>query len=326
MPHILTADIGATNSRFALFHVDGEDASLASLHLVKEHWFSTQQYRSFPELLSDLANIPQFIPSDTALACLAPAGPIANNLCTPPNIAFTLHTDEVTQALGIPHVSMVNDFVAQGQAALSALSHPALRKHLGMVTIQKGNTRSPDKPVAVLGAGSGCGKALLLPDINRIIASEGGHTLFPFISPEEYAFATFMQKHTNKNLLIGDAVVSGEGLACLFAFHTGKNLPPDQIGPLLVTPGPHHNTVLAWFARFYARTCRDFILDTLALGGLVITGGIATRIPVLQHPVFIEELETGETLQHLLKNLPIWHMQSQQAGLWGAALYALRST
>lgn len=36
---------------------------------------------------------------------------------------------------------------------------------------------------------------------------------------------------------------------------------------------------LRWYARFYARACRNWALSTLCTGGLFITGGIASATP-----------------------------------------------
>ena len=80
---------------------------------------------------------------------------------------------------------------------------------------------------------------------------------------------------------------------------------------------------MEWYARFYGRACRNYVLATLALGGLYITGGMALRVPALSHPAFAEEFHNSLAQERLLRNIPVFHVRKPEAGLWGAALYGL---
>jgi glucokinase len=123
--------------------------------------------------------------------------------------------------------------------------------------------------------------------------------------------------------IVVEMLVSGDGLRRLFAHHCGEDLPPDEACSRLNPPRTAaEHTTLAWFARFYGRACRNFVLDTLALGGLYITGGMAVRIPVLEHPAFLESFQDSAGMDRLLRDVPVFHIRSQRAGLWGAAAYA----
>ncbi|MDR2161927.1 MAG: glucokinase, partial [Desulfovibrio sp.] len=158
--------------------------------------------------------------------------------------------------------------------------------------------------------------ALRLAAGARILPSEGGHAEFPFLDGEEENFAAWLRRETGRRRLIGDMVVSGSGLGHLFAFSSGRRLPDAQAsGAALDRPD-----ILDSFARFYARACRDFVLETLALRGLFITGGLALRLPVLNRPAFLAEFRDSAAHSRLLEQVPIRQVLEPSAGIWGAAL------
>ena len=348
---VLAADIGGTNSRFALYETNGLahdslQACLCAAHL------STGDAASFPDLLRQAAAVEPglFAPADgmpPALAVLAVAGPVrGGRRCAPPNIAWAVDLDD--PALGppaapgqpplsglppLPPVLLINDFVAQAYACL----RPGM---LDVLDVLDG-VAVPDAAMAVVGAGTGLGKCLLLPPCQpgappRALPSEGGHALFPFTDEREMAFAAFIRAHTGRQV-IGDLVVSGPGLRLLHAFHTGQWLEPAEVTARLVPGGGTGSEpdggpddeegkglgqVLSWFARFYGRACRDYVLETLALGGLFIAGGVAAAVPALvTHPAFAEAFRQSDTHADLLRGVPVRLMRSPDAGLLGAALY-----
>jgi|GEM_PF-402016 len=374
MLRILAADIGGTHSRFALFHAGGASVcrdtssgllcapgqdrkspapspkaapsssdtklrrhpeTVPLLALRQERWLSSQAYPSFSEALKAL-----FLPGEDGapplldahappdVAVIAPAGPVQDNICRMPNLPWVIHVQDIRDALAVPSIHMINDFAAQAYACL-------LPQAVDAVRVLSGSPRK-GAPVAVMGAGTGFGQALLLdaplPDDEtalaaklerfrrvRVLPSEGGHAEVAFVGPEEFDFARFVAARVGTPKLVGDAIVSGSGLAHLLAFHTGLDLSAHEAA----AKAPEHPQVMAWFARLYARLCRNYVLHTLALGGLYITGGMALRIPVLSHSAFAEEFHNCAAQRHLLEHVPVWHVRNPQAGLWGAALYGL---
>ena len=322
MPLLLAADIGGTNSRFALFALKEAPSALPDLELVREQWLPTARYESFTELAHDL-RLPDgspFVPPETLLASLGIAGPVQGGSCRPPNIPWNIHTDEAAAALGIPGVLLVNDFVAQGYACLLAALKMRTRAALEITELYAGKKNAA--PFALVGAGSGCGKALVLPEARMVLPSEGGHGEFPFRKDEE-AFANQLRDILGEKIIV-DMLVSGDGLCRLFAYHCGENLPPAEICSRLNPPrtAAEHKT-LSWFARFYGRVCRNFVLNAMALGGLYVTGGMAMRVPVLENPAFLESFRDSKDMGRLLQQVPIFHIRSQRAGLWGAAAYGI---
>jgi glucokinase len=292
------------------------------LELVRELWLPTARYGAFAALVHDL-RLPDgspFVPPGTLLASLGIAGPVRDGACTPPNIAWGIHTDEAIAALKIPTVLLVNDFVAQGYACLLAALKAQTRAALEIVEVHAG--KSAVAPFALVGAGSGCGKALVLPEARMVLPSEGGHGEFPFRRDEE-DFANQARDSLGERIVV-DMLVSGEGLRRLFAYHCGEDLPPAEVCSRLNPPRTSaEQRTLSWFARLYGRACRNFVLDALALGGLYVTGGMAMRVPVLECPDFLESFRDSKEMGHLLREAPIFHIRSQRAGLWGAAAYGM---
>lgn len=345
---LFAADIGATNSRFALFSHKELDNGDLLLTLEREHWLAGADFPSFDAALDALfSQHNAFLPEGQSIsaAALALAGPIVDGVCKISNLPWRIESRALVARLGTKRLWLLNDFAAQGCACLI----PAV---LTTKVLQAG---TPDYSAsqAVIGAGTGLGKSLLLPPLSgggvdngaqtdistenpepsrhiprrqleralhsRIIASEGGHSDFPFVSPEEYEFAAFIRKGTGKTRIIGDMVVTGSGLGHLYAFHTGKRLPDKEA----TSRALEHPEIVPWFARFYGRACRNFVLETLSLQGLLITGGMALRLPVLEHPAFFEEFICSAAHERLLRQVPVKHVRSHQTGLWGTALYAI---
>ncbi len=341
---VLAADIGGTNSRFALYETGG----LARGHVPRPQdrlcavRLPTAGTASFADLLRRAAAEEPGLFTSPALLVLAVAGPVrGGRRCTPPNIPWAVDLDDpALHAPGmppLPPVLLINDFVAQAYACLrpAAPDAPDAPDVLDMLDVLDGHP-VPDAPIAVVGAGTGLGKCLLLPASGdgmppRVLPSEGGHALFPFTDEREMAFAAFVRAHTGRQV-IGDLVVSGPGLRLLHAFHTGQWLEPAEVAARLATgaPGadadhalPHVlSRILSWFARFYGRVCRDYVLETLALGGLFISGGVAAATPALvTHPAFAEAFRQSDTHADLLRAVPVRLVRSPDAGLLGAALY-----
>lgn len=340
---ILAADIGATNCRFALFRAAPGERDVPLLTLEREQWLAGADYPEFRHALALLRpsnNQPHgysaLLAADrtVSIAVFAPAGPVEGDSCRISNLPWLIRCQDITEVLGIGKVHLINDFAAQAYACLAP-------EQLDLALVLPGEP-VPNAPVAVVGAGTGFGQALILNaprydgalpplTVNAkrarlrimrqavVLSSEGGHCDFPFSGREEQDFADFVRQHLGIERIIGDTIVSGSGLAHIIAYLTGKRLAPREASAHIADCPK----ALEWFARFYGRACRNYVLATLARGGLYITGGMAQRVPVLTHPAFAEEFYNSVSQQSLLRNVPVWQIRKPQAGLWGAALYGM---
>lgn len=307
---ILAADIGGTNARFGAFTADAD----GRLALLGTCWLPTAESPSFPDLVERLGRegcLP-FAGAGADVAAVAIAGPVEEGgRSTPPNIAWDLDLARDAGRLGFSRWLLLNDFAAQAFACRTEVMARAEEVLPG--------SPEPQGVVAVVGAGTGLGKAALVPDGRGswlALATEAGHGLFPFASDEEVAFWRFVREATGRAQVIGDMVCTGSGLSLLHRFLTGEERTPEQVAAGF---GPGSAT-LEWFSRFLGRACREFALQTVSLGGLVVAGGIAARNPaVVRHPAFAAEFRESETHAALLARIPVRLSADQDAGLWGAA-------
>ncbi|CAK7047120.1 MAG: Glucokinase [Desulfovibrio sp.] len=330
---LLAADIGGTHSRFAIFTLDASaPAPLQTLTLVRSVRFATTSANSTAALMRLLAEAPGsdggfFTPASSApvypdAAVFAIPGPTAvadvslpplpDEECYCPNIAWPLQLAPVIEALHDAPVRFINDFVANGFACalLPAVTEP--------VEILPGESL-PHFPRAVVGGGSGLGHCLILPGEKPIVlGAEAGHVVFPFTGEEE-DIARHFRETLGTQRPDGDDVVTGGGLATLCAYYTGTRPEPYE-APAIAAK---HPAVLGMMARFYGRAVCHYTVNTLALGGVYITGGLAANVPgLLEHPEFAAELRDRSPMKRILAHLPVWHVRNQDAGLWGAAACA----
>lgn len=315
MYRILAADIGGTNSRFASFSFDSQD-DLVLNHLV---WLPTAEAVSFIDLLTRLAGT-DLTMAGADLAVFAVAGPIrgSSRRTSPPNIPWDVDLDAIPADFGLKKTLLINDFCAQAGYFYS----PAAKD---LRIIRQGQVME-NSPVAVIGAGTGLGQCLLVPGDGRrntlALPSEGGHGPFPFQNPAELGYAEFIRKKRGlaaHEEISRETVVSGSGLRLLHSYLTGQELSAREI-----TEPPHWPT-MTMFSTFYGRLCRDFVLNTMALGGLVLSGGLAVNVPALvDTPAFLDEFVAHPPYYSaMLAKVPIYLISDNNAGLWGAASLSL---
>lgn len=313
---ILCGDIGGTSARFGWF----EASQIGDLVLKRldTNWLATREYACFEDLLAAVTHAAApFEATDADAIVIAAAGPVdANGVCTPPNIAWSIDIRDIRSFSPDSKGLLVNDFEAQAAACLTSAGTTA-------TPIFTGKPVSGDV-MAVIGAGTGLGKAILLTgpgDVFRILPSEGGHENFPFLFPEDEAFQRFMHRETGRADIESERVVSGPGLARLHRFLTGRQDAPAEISRRMDA----FPETLERMAVYYGRVCRNFALNVLPRAGLFITGGLAMKNPnILQHPAFAASFHGSSTLSPLLKRIPVFLITDPEAGLWGAARLGFR--
>ena len=315
MKNILAADIGGTNSRFA--HFTSDDSG--NLSLVNTIWFTTGEATSFADLIQGLSrNSFSILPDQADIAVIAIAGPVERGVYSaPPFISWDVDISNAGRDYGFKKCLLINDFVAQAYACKSPVGEAA-------ETILGGNIVN-DAAVAVIGAGTALGKAVLMPDGKGAyiaVPSEGGHASFPFITEREFQFHGFLLNKIDQKYVTANFVVSGRGLTYLHHFLTGRELTPEEVALELSSD----TETLEWASRFYGRVCRNYALETLALGGVYIAGGVAAKIPqLLKHGAFEAEFRSSSTMSDILSNIPVFLITNEESGLWGAAFLGLQT-
>jgi glucokinase len=337
---ILSGDIGATHSRFALYvaeHAGTVDAAgTPPLTLLGSRVLKSADRPSFNAALHALFTDGEDGPAllDPArlpdAAVIAPAGPIegppGDERCRMTNLPWLIKTSDLRDLLGTDRVRLIND--------LEALAWACLLPEAVAARLVVAGTARPGAPAAVVAAGTGFGQALLLrpPETEReaagdfgrfararVLPAEGGHAEFPFVGAREFAFAAFAAARLGTDRPIRDHIVGGAGLTHILAFLGGPDVGPVEAAAIC----PHHPEALEWYARFYGRACRNFVLDTLALGGVYIAGGMAARLGVLESPAFVAEFRADSHPSALVHGVPVFHVRDPHAGLFGAAFFGM---
>ena len=317
MRHILTADIGGTNSRFAAFEAD----SKGHLTMRQSCWLRTDKADSFNHLIDQLRREDFELPPEKAdITVLAVAGPVSEGVYSnPPNIKWDVDVSGQGRKSGFNRKSafkrceLINDFAAQAYACRSPVIDGAQQIVTGKI--------DPKASLVVIGAGTGLGQAALIYNgCGKWLAvpSEGGHAGFPFESEDERDYEAFLRQLTGDPYIEAETVVSGRGLSNLHHFLTGRRLEPSQVAEELSESAP----TVVWMNRFYGRVCRNYALQLLAYGGVYIAGGVAAKLPQL---VTGAEFETSfrrsPTMAGVLQKIPVFLNANEESGLWGAAFY-----
>jgi glucokinase len=311
MAKILTADIGGTNSRFALFNTAN-----GTLEMEDSIWLKTHKASSFSMLLEQLWDS-RFaaVPGVADSVVLAVAGAVLGGVeCRKlPNAPWSIDIRSIN--FGTKKACLINDFAAQAYACRTQAVDNAM-------VIQEGIAHARGA-LAVVGAGTGLGYSALVPTEKgwTAIPSEGGHMAFPFVGKEEAEYAEFNRNESGRNWAEGDSVVTGLGLTLVHKFLTGEELTPSEISAKISSD----SETAKWYARFYGRACRNWAFALMAYGGLFIAGGIAAKNQTFVIvPEFIEEFHNSHIYSDFLHSVPIKLNTNEESGLYGAAFYGVQ--
>jgi glucokinase len=309
---ILAADIGGTNARFARVEIDG----LSAIEMSTPSVFPTgsESIESFDHLLEQYAaNRPPGTPDIDQFDALsiAIAGAVSGQRATLPNISWDI---DLAVSRAVRNGFLLNDFSAQAHGFMD----PRIFDRLDCIRAGPGN--GPGS-IAIVGAGTGLGHAALKGHGGRriVLTSEAGHTTFAFHGEQERAIEDSMLARSGRRWLSSENVVSGSGAARLHEALTGKAVPPAEA----LRREPRETRTCRYFARFYARVCRNFCLSIFPVEALIISGGVAAKNPhLLESAAFTDEFNDAHAFQRLLERIPVYLNRDEAIGIKGAAIHA----
>jgi glucokinase len=303
---VLLADIGGTNSRFALAGSDGRPEHIR----VHEHDAS-------PDLEAAIAHYLDEVGARPDAAVLAVAGPIDGQEITLTNRGWRFHCGKLAQRFGLAGLRVVNDFEAIAWA-IPRLD-PADTRRLGGPNVSRPGIK------VVLGPGTGLGVAALVPvgEGWQVIPSEGGHASFgPQRADEIEAFNRLFAEHGHVS---AEMVISGPGLARLAHAIEPRAVrrSPEMVVADAFTGEPAALQAAELFVRFLGRFAGGLALTFKATGGVYLAGGVASRLGSLFdaeqfHAAFVAH----PPYEALLKNIPCHMMRRTEPGLLGCAVLA----
>jgi glucokinase len=312
-PNHLVADLGATNSRFAVASADGR----------------LRHMRIFPaeEFRSPLAVIRHYLTEIPAserphAGALAVAAPIVGGRVRFVNRGWSFAIEPLRRALRFSRLIVLNDLEAQA----FALPRLAARD---CVPIGRGRAL-PGGPILAVGPGTGLGMAALIPDLPlpRVVAGEGGHaTLAATDAEEERVLATLRRRYGHAS---AERALSGPGLAALY-WALSKPPRPSPPHPADIAHAAQARTdptavaAAKLFSRLLGGYSGDMALAFGALGGVYLVGGVVPGLGrAFDARAFRAAFESKGRYRDYLARVPVWIVARKDLGLKGLAAY-LRS-
>jgi len=315
-PYIV-ADIGGTNARYAL--VTGVNPENGQFIITHQRTYPSAQFDGI------ISSTQFFIDSlhgiEVMGACLAVAGPVANDEIRLTNLNWKFSISGVTKTLNIPRLEVINDFAA------SAYATPHVSKE-NLRVLNKGHAVE-SSPIAVVGPGTGFGVAALVPQSGRwnVLATEGGHMTLPSKTALQASIIAVLNKEYSHVSV--EKVLSGPGLWNLYrglAMVEGrsmKTLSTAEICQLgLGNKDDLCTRTLALFASWIGTVVGDLALSLGARGGVFLGGGILPRIvDFMQQSEFSASFVDKVQMHDYLQQIPVYLVTEGNSALLGAAAW-----
>ena len=326
--HVLLADIGGTNARFAL----ADTTARMPLRLDSVMEYTVAEFPS----LGDAAR--HYLAEGAAWAhgepvrsgVFAVAGRVEGEHARITNHPWVISASRIREVTGLSALRLVNDFAAQSMAI------PALRDSdvvaLGGVAWVPDDAPA-DRIYAVIGPGTGLGVGILVVRDGQswALETEGGHVSFPPGTPEEIAILERLSAQFGR--VSNERLVSGPGLVNLHrALSELAGIDPGPVQPADITAGaeagdPRCMRAIDVFCAVFGAIAGDLVLTTGAWDGVFLTGGVVPRmLHALQHSGFRQRFEHKGRFAPNMARVPSVAVLHPHAGLLGCAVIARQST
>lgn len=320
---ILAGDIGGTKTYMGLFSVEG-----SRVRTLESASFKTRDFASLEDLILHFVKGRDPVRS----ACFGIPGPVVENTVEATNIPWKLNGYDVARATGIRHVYLVNDLVATGYG-LGILSPDET------LVLNKGQQSGPGTS-ALVAAGTGLGECILYWNgfEHVVIPSEAGQSDFAPHDGVQIELLQWLQRRHPVVCL--ERVLSGPGLVNIYDFlaDTGRGKKSPQIteemrigDPAAVIARAAQETqcdlcrqTMEIFLSVYGSEAGNLALRVVALGGIYIGGGIASKLGNLfTNPTFMKSFLEKDRMEEFMPQIPVRVVLNDRTGLLGAAQYAL---
>jgi glucokinase len=336
MVRLLAGDIGGTKTLLQL----NEQMETGDVKLLyeKEKGYPSAEFSHLnpmvEQFLKEAAQFLQETEADSprpAAACFAIAGPVIDDRSKVTNLSWDLDARQMESELGIAKIHLINDFAGIGYGILALQPED--------VVVLQDRPQVSQAPIAVLGAGTGLGEALLVWQQGNyeVLATEGGHKDFAPRTELEVGLLQFLRERHGRVSV--ERVVSGEGIYRIYEYLRASGFAPTSAdveaeltqgnGPAVVSNHALANSdrlcvqALDLFVAAYGAEAGNLALNCLPYGGLYLAGGVGGKIlPKLQDGEFMENFLDKGRMRSLLENIPVSLIVNPKVGLLGAALYA----
>jgi glucokinase len=324
---LLAGDVGGTKTTLALFEPSPEGPVF-----MREHTLPSHDFESLEAAIEHfLAGGPR---GEIVAACIGIAGPVVDGRGVTTNLPWTVDERVLGYSIPAEHVRLINDLEATAHGIF------ALREE-DLVPLQSGVPRRGN--LAIIAAGTGLGEAIVVVEgrVRTVIATEGGHADFGPRGELEEELLRYLRKEFGR--VSYERVLSGPGLVNVYRFlrETGAAPESAEVARLMAERDPAAvitelgarladrlcATALTVFVTVYGAEAGNLALKALAVGGVVVAGGIAPRImPALAAGPFVKAFRDKGRLAPLMEAIPVHVALNPRTALLGAARVALALT
>jgi len=334
--YVMGVDVGGTNTNIGVAGIKDEKPFLLfSLN------FKTKQLESLiPAIKQTIEYSKKEYDIGFDVVCIGAAGVVSDSkdYVELTNIDWNISAKEIEEQTSLKKVMITNDFQAIGYGI--NLLDP---NNTDDIYVVKSKTLRPKSTKAVIGAGTGFGKSILAFDdkikAHLPLPSEGGHSEFPLQDNFEIGLASYIKEKIGISKPISyEEILSGRGLENIYYYLRQKqgylttiysrkiddSLDKAEAISKYKTVDETCKETFRLFAKFYGRCAKNFVLDSMALGGLYIAGGIATKNKeIFQSKDFLDEFENAYRRGNILKEVPIYVIINYDVSLYGACFAAM---
>ncbi|MFO0572734.1 MAG: glucokinase [Polyangia bacterium] len=338
---LLAGDLGGTKTLLALCSDDGEPLVVSR--------FDSHAYDGLAAMVQAFLSGQAGLVAERgrpARAAFGVAGPITelpdgNQRAIITNLHYAIETAALGERCGLARVRLCNDFYAVALAVAHAAAQPdgEAARRLDLVPLNPGGRAAPCGNVAVLGAGTGMGQALIARSVEPpvILPTEGGHSDFAPRNELEADLLRFLLRRYPEHVSV-ERVLSGAGLVALYDFFCDRGAAPEQpdVRAELGAESPGAPAVISQhalaksdrlcalaldrFVQLYGAEAGNLALKSLATGGVYLAGGIAAKIlPKMTDGTFLANFIAKGRFTELLRGIPVCLIKNPQIGLLGAA-------
>ncbi len=320
--HVLLADIGGTNARFAL--ADADAGSPLLLDSVR-----TYPVAEFPSLADAAKHYLEQTGARAKRGAFAVAGRIDGDEARITNHPWVISKSRTAQALNFDALQLVNDFAAQAMAI--ALLQREDVAPVGGVEWSPA-PRDENRTYAVLGPGTGLGVGgLLIRDGKAYpLQTEGGHVSFPPGTPEELAILDKLSAQFGR--VSNERLICGPGLVNIHrALSEIAGVDPGLLEPKDITLRAGEGDALCQraldvFCAVFGAISGDLVLTLGAWDGVFLTGGLVPKLlEKLQNSGFRQRFENKGRFAPTMARIPTLAILHPQPGLLGAAGFAVHA-
>jgi len=325
---ILAGDVGGTKCNLGLFLQ--EDHALRSVFQLR---LATRGYTSFEDLVDDFLAQAAAADANTKAkrsgihaAGFGVAGVVSEGRHYSENLPWVVEGPALAHKLNLKNITLLNDLIA---TALSLDRLPAS----DLVTLNPG-TAMPNATRAVIAAGTGLGEALLFWDGEkyRVAPAEGGLADFAPRTDRELQLLTHLRSQLSH--VSCEDISSGRGFRRIHEFldpslrHESFVSPEGNAASEITQRGFAQSCsvcaqALDFWTEIFAGVTGNFALQTMALGGIYLAGGITVKIlPRLQDGAFFTAFCGASKLAPVLARIPIRVVMNEGAPMLGAAYEA----